>query len=289
MPDVKVLVTGANGRTGRPIVAALNERGLKVRAFIRDSKQESELKEVGASECAVGDMEDPTTIKAAVKGCDKIVHIGPPAHPNEVEITKDFILAAIDENIDQFVYYSVMHPLRRDVRHHRLKLDTEQALIESGLPYTILQPMRYMQHLAPIWKTVKEEGVHKMPFNTEVKFNVVDLLDLADATATVCEQSGHLYATYELAGPEALSQSDMAQILTEELGRPVTAAALSMDELRANGKKSGWSDDRTEQIVIMNEHYNHHGFLGNANVLTWLIGKQPATYRQYVQRLMQQN
>ena len=40
-----------------------------------------------------------------------------------------------------------MHPLRRNVRHHKLKLDCEEMLIESGLLYSIIQPIRYMQHV----------------------------------------------------------------------------------------------------------------------------------------------
>ena len=47
-----------------------------------------------------------------------------------------------------------MHPLRRAVRHHRLKLDAEEALIESGLPYAIVLPMPYA---APV--TDLEQGV----------------------------------------------------------------------------------------------------------------------------------
>ena len=147
-----------------------------------------------------------STINAAMASCETIIHIGPPMHPNEVEITSRFIDAALSHDISRFVYYSVMHPLRRAVRHHRLKLDAEEALIESGLPYTIVQPMRYMQHLALIWNKVLETGVHAMPFNIDVRFNVADLRDLAEATAIVATSPGHLYATYELAGPEALSQ-----------------------------------------------------------------------------------
>ena len=57
-----------------------------------------------------------------------------------------------------------MHPLLRDIRHHRLKLDTEQDIVESHLNWTIVQPARYMQHLVPIWSRVLEDGVHAMPF-----------------------------------------------------------------------------------------------------------------------------
>ena len=215
------------------------------------------------------------------------MHIGPPMHPNEVEITGNFIRAAIDHNLERFVYYSVMHPLRRDVRHHRLKLDAEEALIESGLAYTILQPMRYMQHLEGIWSAVKESAVHEMPFSIDVKFNVVDLLDLAEATAIVCEGSEHSFATYELAGPEALSQRAMAHILSEELGRTVTASSLSLDQMQRNARSKGISDDRIEQMTVMNRHYDRYGFLGNPNVLTWLIERQPTSFRQYVRRLVE--
>ena len=69
MPNTKVLLTGANGRTGRPVVSALNERGAKVCAFIRDSQQATALKAIGATECAIGDMEDQSSIEAAMSGC----------------------------------------------------------------------------------------------------------------------------------------------------------------------------------------------------------------------------
>ena len=71
MADTLVLVTGANGRTGRPIVAALTKRGIKVRAFIRKSEQDADLKAMGAVDCAIGDMEDPSSIDTAIKGLRK--------------------------------------------------------------------------------------------------------------------------------------------------------------------------------------------------------------------------
>src|SRR3982074_3122176 len=130
----------------------------------------------------------------------------------------------------RFVLYSVLHPLLVDVPHHARKLEAERYLVDSGQVYTILQPGRYMQHLAAIWKTVLTTGVHSMPFGTKARFSVVDLTDLADATANVLTSPGHEGATYQLAGPEALSQDDMASILTQVLGRPIRAAGKPLDE-----------------------------------------------------------
>jgi uncharacterized protein YbjT (DUF2867 family) len=210
-------------------------------------------------------------------------------HPKEVEITESLLEAASRATVGKFVYYSVMHPLRREVRHHRFKLDAEEKVIESGLRYTILQPIRYMQHLDGIWPRVLADRIHAMPFNVDVKFNVVDLSDLADATAKVAVSPDHDFATYELAGPEALSQCDMAEIISEVLGTSVAAEAVAIADMEQRALKAGLSTDRVEQMRIMNEHYDKSGFLGNPNVLNWILGRPLTTFRQYVQRLAKSN
>lgn len=289
MAEQTVLITGANGRTGRQVIRALAAAGVRTRAFIRRAEQQSSLLAEGAAECAVGDLADASSLHAALAGCDAVVHIGPPMHPLEVEFVTNVIDAARANRVGHFIYYSVMHPLRREVRHHRLKLDAEEQLVESGLAFTIVQPCRYMQHLEPIWKTVTEQGVHRMPFSTAQGFSVVDLADLAEAVAIIVTQgSRHHFATYELAGPQVLSQEDMAKTLSETLGRAVRAEAVSMDALRAAASAKGLDNDRVEQMVVMNQHYDRHGFPGNGNVLTWLLGRAPTTYRDYVRRLAMQ-
>jgi uncharacterized protein YbjT (DUF2867 family) len=280
-----VLVSGANGRTGRAVITALVKRGAAVRAFIRKPEQADGLKAFGAREIAVGDMLAAETIMAAMRDCDGVVHIGPPMHPDEKLITTHFVTAARAVNVKRFVYYSVMHPLRREVPHHARKLDTEEMVIESGAPYTIIQPIRYMQHLETIWKDVLSTSVHAMPFNTHVKFNVADLVDLADATALCATTQGHIYATYELAGPESLSQEDMAATLTQVLKRPIMARQIPLDEMAAKAKAAGATDLRIETMRKMNGHYDHSGFLGNANVLRWLLGREPTRFKAYVERL----
>ncbi len=287
---MRVLITGANGKTGRAITAALAVRGAKVRAFIRKAAQWPVLQSLGhANEHALGDLQDGASIAAALADCDAIVHIGPPMHPDEVAMTQNAIEAARKRGLRHFVYYSVMHSLRRDVRHHRLKLDCEEMLVGSDLAYTIMQPARYMQHLEPLWKQVTEQEVHAMPFNVDVKFSIADLLDHAAATATVVvESSVHKYATYEMAGPEALSQTDMAAIISGVIDRSVTARAVPLEELRAKAIAAGNNADRVEQMLLMNAHYDHHGFRGNPNVLRMVLGREPTRFEDYVRRLWSQ-
>lgn len=280
-----LLLTGANGRTGRAILKAMGRANIPTRAFIRSKEQEADLCELGAESCAIGDLGDAGSFARAMDGVDKVLHVGPPMHPNETEITAALVDAAKQAGVGHFIYYSVLHPLRREVRHHSLKLDAEEQLIESGLAYTILQPSRYMQHLEPIWPRVVSEGVHAMPFSTEKKFNVVDLVDLADACAVVASSDRHHYATYELAGPEALSQVEMAAIISEVIGKPVRAEAVPFDELEKKARAAGASDDRISQMLIMNRHYDTHGFRSNSNVLEYLLGRPANQFRSYIRRI----
>jgi hypothetical protein len=78
----------------------------------------------------------------------------------------------------------------------------------------------------------------------------------------------------------------MADVLTRALGRDVVAQAVPLDAMEAAARSKGISDDRIAQMRIMNAHYDAHGFLGNPNVLQWLLGRPATTYAEYVKRLV---
>ena len=137
-----------------------------------------------------------------------------------------------------------------------------------------------MQHLEPIWPKVMQEGVHAMPFDLDRKFNVVDLSDLADACAVVAGTARYRYGTYELAGPEPLTQRDMAETISDILGKPVEARKIPIETMQERALANGASEDRVEQMTIMNTHYDQHGFRSNSVVLECILGR-PATCLLY--------
>jgi uncharacterized protein YbjT (DUF2867 family) len=284
-----LLLTGANGRTGRAMVERMANAGIPVRAFIRDPAQAEGLKTLGAAEFAIGDLADVESLRKAASGAAKVLHIGPPMHPQELSITRALIEAAAEAGVGHFIYYSVMHPQLRGIRHHRLKLDAEEYLLDSGLPHTIVQPSRYMQHLEPIWAQVVDQGLHAMPFSVERRFSLVDLADIAQACAVIAAAGDAFkYGTYELAGPEALSQTDMAAIVGDVIGRPVRARAVPLAEMRSRAVAAGASEDRIDQMEIMNRHYDAHGFQSNPHILQSVLGRPANSFRSYVERLARQ-
>lgn len=278
-----ILTTGANGRTGRAVLRALMMQGAITRALVRDAAQGPALQAMGAASIAVGDLGDLASLERAAAGCSAVIHIGPPLHPLELDYTRNMLCAAAQAGVCHFVYYSVMHPLCGTLRHHGLKLEAERRVVESGLPFTIVQPIRYMQHLEPIWRHVIDAGVHAMPFDTAVKFHLADLTDLAEATARAVLDPSLRYGTFELAGPEALSQTDVAAILSEELDRPVKALQITLPQFAAT---SSLPADRILQVMTMNAFYDRHGFPGSPAVLEMLLGRPATRFRTYVRRLI---
>jgi uncharacterized protein YbjT (DUF2867 family) len=284
-----ILVTGASGKTGRRVVAALAKRGGHVRAFIRRAEAGSELRQSGAVDIAIGDLTDTDSLKRAVQGVGQVLHICPPMHPKEDVIARTLIDLSKDSGVERFVLYSVLHPILADVPHHDRKLQAERYLVDSGLPFTILQPGRYVQHLSLIWKSVLATGVHSMPFSVTSKFSLADLADLAEASARVTTESGHEGATYELAGPNALSQNDVAAILSELLGRPIRAEAKPAAQARKEAEAAGMPAERIDTITRMNAHYDAHGLVGNPNVLRWILGREPNNFAAFVRRELLQS
>jgi uncharacterized protein YbjT (DUF2867 family) len=200
MSDKLILVTGAAGRTGRRIIKALIARGGRVRAFVRRPAAGEELRTLGVGQVVVGDLLDAGSVAGAMRGAGQVLHICPPMHSQEDAIGRAVVADAMAADVERFVLYSVLHPLLADVPHHARKLEAERALVGSGLAYTILQPGRYMQQLAPIWQS-GWRAAYSMPFATSARFSVVDLDDIAEAAARAMTEPGHEGATYEPAGP----------------------------------------------------------------------------------------
>ncbi len=255
-----------------------------MRALLRRAEAAEEMTALGAAEVAVGDLFDSTSLRAAVEGCAKVLHICPPMTPQEADLGRTITDLCLETGVGHLVLYSVLHPLLDDVPHHANKLEAERYLINSGQPYTILQPARYMQHLSGIWNNVMRSGVHDMPFGVEARFSIVDLKDLTEAVATVLTEPGHLGATYQLAGPEALNQIDMARIISEVTGKTVTARAKPLDVFIKAMKAAGLPAYRIETMAAMNRHYDKHGLVGNPNVLAWLLGRAPTDFAAFIRR-----
>ena len=277
-----ILVTGAGGKTGKAIIKALVARGEVVGAFIHREEHISAVRALGAQEAIVGDLRDEAALCAAMMEVRAVYHICPNVNPDEVTIGKAAISAARSARVERFVYHSVLHPQAEGMPHHWNKLKVEEALLESGLSSTILQPTAYMQNILAYWAEIIEQGVLRIPYPVETRISLIDLDDVAEAAATVLTEPGHVGATYELVGTPALSQAEVAEVVSQKLGRSVRVEAQSIEEWEARARASDIGEYQRETLIKMFRYYARCGLAGNPNVLGWLLGRPPTTLDEFV-------
>lgn len=91
--------------------------------------------------------------------------------------------AASSAGVPKFVFSSVIHPSISKLTNHAAKRPVEEALYESGMEFTVLQPTMFMQNLDNGWSTVLEHGHFSLPYSKQAKACYVDYRDVAEAAA----------------------------------------------------------------------------------------------------------
>src|SRR5829696_6126267 len=167
--------------------------------------------------------------------------------------------------------------------HHWQKMRVEEMVCESGVPFTILQPVPYMQNLLAGWKSV-EDGILRVPYSVNSRFSFVDLEDISDVAKIVLSEPNHKNAFYELAGTLPMSHVEVAEKLSTVLKRPIRAEREESRNWRLRAKDM--SQFAVENLIKMFEYYDQWGLAGNPNVLRWILGRQPNTLETFVERTL---
>lgn len=277
-------VTGAAGKTGQAVIAALLARGASVRALVRTADHRQRLSGLAGVETVPADMRHTGELAAALNGARVIYHIAPNMHPDEVAMAEAALAAARELGVEHFIYHSVLHPQIRRMPHHWRKLAAEEAVIESGYSFTILQPAAYMQNLRGAFERADESGRYRVPYGPSVRISVVDLDDVAEAAAIVICERSHRGAIYELAGPESPSQQEIAAQMSEVLAKPVQMEQMPLDEWAAEAGAAGLPDGQIDDFIAMYRHYQQHDFIGNPGTLERLLGRGPTPLLDVLRR-----
>lgn len=270
----RVLAVGAAGKFAGMIVPELARRGAVVRGMVRDARQADAVRKRGATEVAVADLQDGRSLRAALEGVASVFYIAPAFHPQEAEIGRGMIAAARQAGVRRFVFSSVIHPSLGALVNHSAKAPVEDAVLQSGMEYVLLQPTMFFQNLAGAWPKVVEHGVFAEPWSCETRFSRVDFRDVAEVAAIALAEDRLLNGTYELCSEGSLNRRDVAGLMREALGRDIRAAVAG------SGKPGTGSP-----IERMFSYYNHHGLMGNPLVLRAILGREPRTLRAFIQEL----
>ncbi len=282
-----ILIVGASGAVGLPTLRHLVHRRAAVRALTSNAASANKLAALGAAETVIGDFRSDADVARAMAGAEAVFFIPPRFTEDEAAIGLRVVAAAKAAGVGHFVQCSAFHAQLRKMDHHWSKLLVEEAVLESGLPFTILQPAMFMQNLAVEWPAIRDRGVYARPYSPARKMRLIDTEDLGEAAAIVLTEPRFRGGTYELCGADSLTHDEMAAIIAETLGRPVRAEQRSLDDWADWARARGWAPWSIAAYAKMCRHYDAHGYPGgNPLALTAILGRAPGDYRAFVKRFV---
>jgi uncharacterized protein YbjT (DUF2867 family) len=214
----KILVTGALGNVGAEVAKHLQEAGYPFRAADRDVTRLRER--FGADVEAVAfDFTRKETYGPVFDGVEKMFLMRPPQIANIQRDMVPALDAAKAAGVKQVVFLSLIGIERaRFVPHYKV----EAYLRASGQAWTFLRCSFFMQNLSTTHRTeIRERDEIFVPVGS-ARTSFIDVRDIAAVAAVALTEPGHARQAYDLTGSEALDYWQVAEIMSQTLGRKIT-------------------------------------------------------------------
>ena len=217
-----VLVTAANGDTGRATLPCLLEKGFKVRAFVRKDDDRARSLRGQGIEVAIGDISNLRDVRLAMSGVQRAYFCHPLAD-GIVEAAVIFAQAAKEEDLELIVNMSHKqsrpHARSKTTQDHWL---SEQIFNWSGVPSTHLRITFFAEWLLYIAPLIKY-GRYVMPFNRESRFEPIAASGIGRIVAgIVADPDMHAGKAHALHGPVEYSHEELAALTGKVLGKNLT-------------------------------------------------------------------
>ncbi|WP_407151952.1 NmrA family NAD(P)-binding protein [Bradyrhizobium sp. ORS 86] len=287
-----ILVTGAAGQVGAigpSVTKSLLERGLKVRAMVRqdDGRAES-LRALGA-EVIVGDLFDLDAVHRAVDGCKRL-YFSMSVNEKYLEATTNVAVVARHHGVEAFVNMSQMTVSEMSIREtarspqHKQHWLAEQVLQWSGLPVVTMRPTAFMDAFFRRFAvpTVTAQDALMLPFGEE-KTSPIAAHDVARCvTEVLANPEAHLGKVYELTGPRAETLREVAEDFTRVLGRPITYKNIPLEPWLESLRSIGASAHvvaHLESMALLHRDGRYDRSSGDVDLLT---GVPPMSIEDFV-------
>jgi NAD(P)H dehydrogenase (quinone) len=279
---VRVVVSGASGQLGRLVAEQLLGRLSPGQVILVSHTPEAlqELASVGA-DVRRGDFDDPASLPAAFSGGDRLLLISTQDIGRRVEQHRAALNAAAPAGIRQVVYTSLTNPVAGHpsgivVDEHR---ETEEMLHACGLAWTVLRNAAYAELQVPLGAVAISYG--RLVTNAaDGRFAPISRSDCAAAAVAVLTSDGHEGKTYEITGPEAMTQSDIARLLTDVSGQMVRVLPTGDRRLLWGLSRIGTPKPVARAIVDLGIATREGYFDVVDSAFEKLTGRRPRTLRE---------
>jgi NAD(P)H dehydrogenase (quinone) len=238
-------VAGATGGLGSRIAAGLAERGVEQRLIVRDPARAPS--HPGAEVVQAAGYDDSEAMRRAFDGVDVLFLPSAGEHPDRVNaLHRPAVEAAVAAGVGRVVYTSFLGTAPDCVfTFGRDHFHTEEILRGSGVGWTFLRDSIYLDFV-PFFAGA--DGVIRGPAD-DGRVAPVARDDVADVAVETLLSDEHAGAAYGLTGPEAITMTEAAEVLTRETGREVRFVNETLEEARESRRPSGAPDWEIEGWV----------------------------------------
>jgi uncharacterized protein YbjT (DUF2867 family) len=242
-----VLVTGASGTVGRALVTLLADMGVAVRALSRRGL--SGIGTVRGIEIVRADLRNPQAVAQAMSGVERLFLVTP-LEEDMAAVAARVVEQASRAGVRQLVRLSAFGAgAGARTRLAAIHEHTEECLRGIDLPWVSLRPNAFMQNtVAHFADSIRCFGSFRAP-QGKGRVSIVDARDIAAVAARILTRTPPVSGCFELTGPQALSNYDIAAVLTRVLGRDIRYVDTEPGETRATLLAEGLSPWLTDVVM----------------------------------------
>ena len=209
-------ITGATGNIGKLVVQELLNKGHHVKAAILSGESLPHHQQLELIEF---DFTKPETWKPALDQVDRVFLMRPPHIANIKRDMLPFLRYLKDSTCTQTVFMSVQGADKNPWVPHR---KVELALHELAIPHSLLRPSFFMQNLTTTHlPEIRDENQLMIPAG-KGKTNFIDGFDIACCAAEILLKPNLHNKAYTVTGLQSYSYQEIADKLSQVLGRTIT-------------------------------------------------------------------
>jgi NAD(P)H dehydrogenase (quinone) len=269
-----IAITGATGQLGRLVVDKLKTKvpGADIVALVRTPAKAAALG-VTAREA---DYNRPETLGPALEGVDTLLLVSSNEVGKRAAQHRTVIEAAKRAGVKRIVYTSLLHADTSPLSLAEEHLQTEAELKASGVPFTILRNGWYTENYTGSIAGALAGGA-LVGSAGEGRISSAMRLDYAEAAVAALVGEGHEGKTYELAGDEAWTLSELAAEISRQTGREIPYKNLPEAEYAAALEGFGLPEGLAQAIAGWDAGASQGALFDDSRRLSALIGRPTTT------------
>jgi uncharacterized protein YbjT (DUF2867 family) len=244
------------------------------------SKQEAAKAPAGC-QSVLADYSDKQSLRNALDGVTSVYVVCSPI-PELVELESNVLDVCKESGVKHVVLNSALgagdYPKSFPGWHRKV----EDKLKGTGMSYTILRPNGFLQNIgaynAP---SIRAQGAFYAAMG-DAKVSYLDVGDIAVVAVKALQEGAHAGKTYELNGPEAISNQELAKRISRITGRTVNYVDIPESAQREAMLALGMPEWQVTALLQLQQYYKQGGGAKTDGVLQSLIERAPVSLDQYL-------